>query len=181
MNGFTVPSLNFNSIKVRLNLTLIRPCGSVVWFQFHKGTIKPDMSRDCNTTFSLFQFHKGTIKPVVPSFARVSLNNFNSIKVRLNLLVRRVEILIKPWFQFHKGTIKPHSWWLLSFHFLDFNSIKVRLNRLLFLNLSVYEKFQFHKGTIKPSLLRVLLWAVWNFNSIKVRLNPSKSLFNRIL
>ena len=56
----------FNSIKVRLNrrifpvkIPLIRS------FQFHKGTIKPDLSHRHMFTAQIFQFHKGTIKPCV--------------------------------------------------------------------------------------------------------------------
>ena len=57
----------------------------------------------------MFQFHKGTIKPEL--FFKVLLQDlsFNSIKVRLNPLDDlRFDITGKV-FQFHKGTIKPNN------------------------------------------------------------------------
>ena len=57
--------LNFNSIKVRLNLN--RLC-----FEY-----------DSN----VFQFHKGTIKPYLVIRLLLIFLHFNSIKVRLNLSV----------------------------------------------------------------------------------------------
>ena len=56
----------------------------------------------------LFQFHKGTIKTSnYPLFSTLNLSNFNSIKVRLKLILQmQNNILMK--FQFHKGTIKTH-------------------------------------------------------------------------
>ena len=79
--------------------------------------------------------------------------NFNSIKVRLNLNAKE---LIKDGYKY-------------------FNSIKVRLN----LDGKQITKerviFQFHKGTIKPSQCYKDCYEVSHFNSIKVRLNPVKS------
>ena len=76
--------INFNSIKVRLkppNAPEIRPYNA---FQFHKGTIKTDLSHRHMFTAQPFQFHKGTIKTVF----------FNR------------EYRYVATFQFHKGTIK---------------------------------------------------------------------------
>ena len=56
------------------------------------------------------------------------LPNFNSIKVRLKLLVIAIKVAIYALFQFHKGTIKTSR---------DF-VVPVR-----------GREFQFHKGTIK--------------------------------
>ena len=80
------PPMNFNSIKVRLELaakaaTYVKPK-----FQFHKGTIR--------TREDYFQ----------PEFQ----DYFNSIKVRLE---RTKDALVKQTllFQFHKGTIRTHQ------------------------------------------------------------------------
>ena len=99
-------------------------------FQFHKGTIKPFSTTDNFDGKGRFQFHKGTIKPKWGGKEPKKLDNFNSIKVRLNL-----------GYSVDGGPAK-----------CDFNSIKVRLNQNV-----VYPRkgkriiFQFHKGTIKPS------------------------------
>ena len=77
--------LYFNSIKVRLKLI------------YGNGGAPSSDS---------FQFHKGTIKTSAYADASDPLCDFNSIKVRLNLLtVEQGETVLE--FQFHKGTIKP--------------------------------------------------------------------------
>ena len=55
-----------------------------------------------------FQFHKGAIKSTALDRKRLSLNCFNSIKVRLrvHLAVTAVELFE---FQFHKGAIKRRN------------------------------------------------------------------------
>ena len=81
----------FNSIKVRLNL---------------------DLDPQACASFLLFQFHKGTIKPLGEDDELTDVQDFNSIKVRLNHkcgIARAVGGI----FQFHKGTIKP-IWSILS-------------------------------------------------------------------
>ena len=55
----------------------------------------------------IFQFHKGTIRTTLKSASGVVLNNFNSIKVRL----------------------EPHFMSAFAIEQLHFNSIKVRLER----------------------------------------------------
>ena len=78
---------------------------------------------------SSFQFHKGTIKPVSSILLCLLFMNFNSIKVRLNLV---------------RTFSNPNS-------IIYFNSIKVRLNLLATLiGAGLGLLFQFHKGTIKP-------------------------------
>ena len=52
-------------------------------FQFHKGTIKTSVQRRSRGAAPTFQFHKGTIKTPPDHSIRKSLNDFNSIKVRL--------------------------------------------------------------------------------------------------
>ena len=55
--------LHFNSIKVRLELTLtILPNVSGVEFQFHKGAIRTQNIIKMGYDNQLFQFHKGAIR-----------------------------------------------------------------------------------------------------------------------
>ena len=57
---------HFNSIKVRLKLSSgSGHPGASVPFQFHKGTIKTDLSHRHLFTAQIFQFHKGTIKTIL--------------------------------------------------------------------------------------------------------------------
>ena len=81
--------------------------------------------------------------------------DFNSIKVRLKLVVGIGIAIFRP----------------------DFNSIKVRLKPKI--NPRCYSSltFQFHKGTIKTSIRLVAILAVHHFNSIKVRLKLASSGF----
>ena len=75
---------NFNSIKVRLELTFIPDADTLKQFQFHKGTIRTDQETDAARQQHQFQFHKGTIRT----------------------LQTRQEIPSAEEFQFHKGTIR---------------------------------------------------------------------------
>ena len=69
-------------------------------FQFHKGTIKTDLSHRHMFTAQPFQFHKGTIKTrISPTTSRPSSE-----------------------FQFHKGTIKTI---MLSSEYSELNSISI--------------------------------------------------------
>ena len=75
--------------------------------------------------------------------------NFNSIKVRLELLMgdNTTAALI---FQFHKGTIRTQLSRLRNLlQRSNFNSIKVRLEPAPTSNSSAATLFQFHKGTIR--------------------------------
>ena len=54
-----------------------------------------------------FQFHKGTIRTAKEKEEQDKLNNFNSIKVRLEHLFYS-PIVFTILFQFHKGTIRTH-------------------------------------------------------------------------
>ena len=53
----------------------------------------------------IFQFHKGTIRTDSQQRERQNVENFNSIKVRLELHSRKVSTFMLI-FQFHKGTIR---------------------------------------------------------------------------
>ena len=55
---------DFNSIKVRLELVPTSANGSILIFQFHKGTIRTGTSRAADGRNRTFQFHKGTIRTV---------------------------------------------------------------------------------------------------------------------
>ena len=79
---------NFNSIKVRLELTI-----------FDNG-MKPQ---------DYFQFHKGAIRTycAIPFF--VTYKNFNSIKVRLELSQLAIYHIKHSKFQFHKGAIRTNG------------------------------------------------------------------------
>ena len=118
----------FNSIKVRLNLNTYHISFAVVRFQFHKGTIKPSSH--------LWQY--------------CCVPDFNSIKVRLNLVLLSMVITSSLLFQFHKGTIKPFFQLSIVHRHTHFNSIKVRLNPFNGERIVWGCQFQFHKGTIKP-------------------------------
>ena len=124
-----------------------------------------------------------------------ALTHFNSIKVRLNLIILLQMLLLLNWFQFHKGTIKPSFGFMFpklgrKFQFHK-GTIKPGCWTLLWV---VRRQFQFHKGTIKPkgegrqgfplhpfqfhkgTIKPVSFWIFlecfqWYFNSIKVRLN----------
>ena len=52
-------------------------------FQFHKGAIRTNKSGFSFTAPTLFQFHKGAIRTKPRFVTLLSVNNFNSIKVRL--------------------------------------------------------------------------------------------------
>ena len=74
----------FNSIKVRLERVLCRQFNQFVVFQFHKGTIRTDLSHNDVFSCAPFQFHKGTIRTPKSD--------------------QRSESAAR--FQFHKGTIR---------------------------------------------------------------------------
>ena len=119
-------SFHFNSIKVRLKHDFNTSLSVPSRFQFHKGTIKTQVTTTADTLSSKFQFHKGTIKTQLADLLSQILQNFNSIKVRLKRQAGSVPRFLHV-FQFHKGTIKTGAQQLGS----------------------AISKFQFHKGTIK--------------------------------
>ena len=106
------------------------------------------MPHSMNTALSTFQFHKGTIKTTVLPSTLSTFAHFNSIKVRLKLIILQV-----------------------FYHVLsNFNSIKVRLKLDPPSRWELPPKFQFHKGTIKTTLCNNHCLSLLHFNSIKVRL-----------
>ena len=129
--SFSPTYSHFNSIKVRLELAEAYYNYQNTKFQFHKGTIRTCVLKQKIKQKKLFQFHKGTIRTVVPTLLDILISNFNSIKVRLELILLIGNIL------------QP----------VHFNSIKVRLELMVIGFLYLLRKFQFHKGTIRTLLL----------------------------
>ena len=95
----------FNSIKVQLKLK------KLLLF---------------NSPRFIFQFHKGTIKAEVTMKNSPYFLNFNSIKVQLKRALRAAR-RGRGLFQFHKGTIKANMVISSVKGQQDFNSIKVQL------------------------------------------------------
>ena len=58
---------------------------AILWFQFHKGTIKTQLRLRILHFLFEFQFHKGTIKTSSQLTIWRQVKHFNSIKVRLKL------------------------------------------------------------------------------------------------
>ena len=82
--------INFNSIKVRLELSNLGKINIISWsFQFHKGAIRTRRRPCHHRRYSPFQFHKGAIRTFQQRDSRFWFTNFNSIKVRLELSERR--------------------------------------------------------------------------------------------
>ena len=120
-------------------------------FQFHKGTIKTTVLPSTLSTFAHFNSIKVRLKLIILQVFYHVLSNFNSIKVRLKpstRLYKNARLL----FQFHKGTIKTAFNQKPTRYSSDFNSIKVRLKLLP--QARVYKMFL-------------------DFNSIKVRLKQN--------
>ena len=141
--------LNFNSIKVRLELSYYPEFVHSLPFQFHKGTIRTrsafaldKLYRYFNSIkvrlelgngsskikFTAFQFHKGTIRTLLLMVLRLVSLNFNSIKVRLELFPQFVGVNSLS-FQFHKGTIRTHWSYDKKAHtYSGFASAKIQKN-----------------------------------------------------
>ena len=117
---------NFNSIKVQLKRIGWAINIRDVEFQFHKGTIKTDISLRWWRTPPYFNSIKVQLKQQRAANIDSMGTNFNSIKVQLKRLrTSSVSCCIR--FQFHKGTIKTDFTAGLHHNELDFNSIKVQL------------------------------------------------------
>ena len=128
---------NFNSIKVRLE----------------------PRSSSYSAGAGRFQFHKGAIRTAERVAGYKSKGNFNSIKVRLELV----------------------NVFCYFFRCSDFNSIKVRLELCVDKLLYCTNKFQFHKGAIRTCHLTCKIFIICNFNSIKVRLELSPTYNSYLL
>ena len=105
-----------------------------------------------------FQFHKGTIRTLSPTADSTVRLYFNSIKVRLELLLLLPLLPCLPYF----------------------NSIKVRLEQTTQTVVNKQQRFQFHKGTIRTSYAGQPALHNSHFNSIKVRLELQYFFFSII-
>ena len=105
---FLYSLFDFNSIKVRLEREPITiPCLPSIYFNSIKVRLEPN-SHGSKSKFLGFQFHKGTIRTRLPQRNIPFRLYFNSIKVRLELMpiIFWLKALL---FQFHKGTIRTQS------------------------------------------------------------------------
>ena len=80
-------------------------------------------------------------------------NDFNSIKVRLELIGNCDTYSRELVFQFHKGAIRTTGAAAASAAARDFNSIKVRLEPEMVAKGEKVYLFQFHKGAIRTKCL----------------------------
>ena len=141
--------MNFNSIKVQLELLLKERALASTVFQFHKGTIRTRLPTVSSRSTLNFNSIKVQLERQQLHFRRQDRRNFNSIKVQLEPFTEKsagglqsnfnsIKVQLEPWsaqrpslgsrFQFHKGTIRT-----LSTFFAFFGC----------------DLFQFHKGTIR--------------------------------
>ena len=74
---------NFNSIKVRLELTQIYENRSSVVFQFHKGAIRTGLPLTLLQATEYFNSIKVRLERVIYEVSDTGNIDFNSIKVRL--------------------------------------------------------------------------------------------------
>ena len=166
--------MNFNSIKVRLELNSTKTERAVRRFQFHKGTIRTWVRIYRAWQQLYFNSIKVRLELSIESAGCYNNGNFNSIKVRLELVLLNNVVSIgfnfnsikvrlehffvdtaytKNTFQFHKGTIRTNSAKIECGRVFHFNSIKVRLEHNSYSAGGVGSAFQFHKGTIRtPNL-----------------------------
>ena len=82
-NSSGFDSLDFNSIKVRLEPPEGSALTNDVIFQFHKGAIRTERNQIMQLLQDKFQFHKGAIRTGADFTEFDFDHNFNSIKVRL--------------------------------------------------------------------------------------------------
>ena len=120
---------------------------------------------------STFQFHKGTIRTVVNVNSSPDVMYFNSIKVRLEPIPKRLAYA-SLLFQFHKGTIRTFAGakaLVKGFSTFQFHKGTIRTPASTWHKIRLFA-FQFHKGTIRTILTNLLRRNISYFNSIKVRL-----------
>ena len=108
-----------------------------------------------------FQFHKGTIKTKTLNNVFNWKSNFNSIKVRLKLLLILLPNQANVYFNSIKVRLKLHHTLIPLDYIQYFNSIKVRLKPTLLHLHHLPLPFQFHKGTIKTSQTSHLVFPIY--------------------
>ena len=143
----------FNSIKVRLELSIRWRICAIVRFQFHKGTIRTYANKRIKYDSRNFNSIKVRLEQTSSVYTLPGYIHFNSIKVRLEL---RWVVSCKSQcgFQFHKGTIRTESAALLAV---------------------VNVTFQFHKGTIRTqeTTTIVIVNLVFQFHKDAIRTRRS--------
>ena len=100
--------MNFNSIKVQLELLLKERALASTVFQFHKGTIRTRLPTVSSRSTLNFNSIKVQLERQQLHFRRQDRRNFNSIKVQLEPANVYHSFLSYYEFQFHKGTIRTH-------------------------------------------------------------------------
>ena len=101
--------INFNSIKVRLELiVLMAVCLVLNYFNSIKVRLEPS-KRFVFAADTLFQFHKGAIRTLRLILVLHRLLNFNSIKVRLELLLIILFLSWIPYFNSIKVRLEPET------------------------------------------------------------------------
>ena len=98
-------SVYFNSIKVQLELGGVCSSVGVSPFQFHKGTIRTDQAKEDGRPHE----------------------NFNSIKVQLELRVLSLHTTTKCHFNSIKVQLEQKMLIITNSNSINFNSIKVQL------------------------------------------------------
>ena len=125
--------LSFNSIKVRLNQWWrYMRCRHLICFNSIKVRLNRLTCGRVEGLDTLFQFHKGTIKPGKHYDDQTLAHLFQFHKGTIKPRRKELEDDTSGLFQFHKGTIKPASTTIYPPCFSSFNSIKVRLNHAIF-------------------------------------------------
>ena len=123
------------------------------WFQFHKGTIRTFLGGVHRFgKFRNFNSIKVRLELLNDEDSEFPYCYFNSIKVRLERRHQCITYASVCQFQFHKGTIRTSR---SSPHHRE------------------VQRFQFHKGTIRTNFLAIRFLTNIYFNSIKVRLEQN--------
>ena len=117
----------FNSIKVQLERVMSTTSWARNQFQFHKGTIRTWILHRPRLDIADFNSIKVRLELVGDTAFRSFISYFNSIKVRLEHNEEMADMHLCLIFQFHKGTIRTQTLMWFSVWSIDFNSIKVRL------------------------------------------------------
>ena len=105
------PCAYFNSIKVRLERLM--PLSSSIPRNFNSIKVRLERLSVWRCERSLiFQFHKGTIRTMATFIVQYSLLYFNSIKVRLELLIMLLMIPLLSHFNSIKVRLEPFTHFL---------------------------------------------------------------------
>ena len=126
--------------------------GIILTFQFHKGAIRTGLLIELYNFLINFNSIKVRLELLMPATFSPTTQDFNSIKVRLEL-IREYTIFFIRQFQFHKGAIRTWLRLIACCALFYFNSIKVRLEHSRKTTNILFSTFQFHKGAIRTKIL----------------------------